>query len=92
MLAAGSQAPAFRLPCGQYHEATLDDYRGKQLVVVFYVADCHPVCTGQLLRYRELFARIAAIGRGAGSHLSRHSLVARGICQRLSAAVPDRLG
>ena len=52
MLAAGSQAPAFSLRCGPYRETTLDDYRGKRLVVVFYVADWHPVCTDQLLRYR----------------------------------------
>ena len=58
MLAAGSQAPAFSLRCGPYRETTLDDYRGKRLVVVFYVADWHPVCTGQLLRYREIVERL----------------------------------
>ena len=62
MLAAGSQAPAFSLRCGPYRETTLDDYRGKRLVVVFYVADWHPVCTGQLVRYRELLPELERLG------------------------------
>ena len=62
MLAAGSQAPAFSLRCGPYRETTLDDYRGKRLVVVFYVADWHPVCTGQLVRYRELLPELERFG------------------------------
>ena len=62
MLAAGSQAPAFSLRCGPNRETTLDDYRGKRLVVVFYVADWHPVCTGQLLRYRELLPELQRLG------------------------------
>src|SRR5205823_3170820 len=62
MLAAGSPAPAFSLRCGPYRETTLDDYRGKRLVVVFYVADWHPVCTGQLLRYRKLLPELQRLG------------------------------
>ena len=54
MLVAGSHAPTFKLKCSQYRDTTLEDYRGKQLIVAFYVADWHPVCTAQLQRYREL--------------------------------------
>ena len=62
MLAAGSQAPGFKLRQGAYRDTTLEDYRGKRLVVVFYVADWHPVCTGQLLRYRELLPELKPLG------------------------------
>jgi peroxiredoxin len=62
MIAAGSQAPAFRLRHSQYRDVTLDDLRGKRLVVVFYVADWHPVCTSQLLRYCELLAELQRLG------------------------------
>ena len=62
MLAAGSQAPAFSLRCGPYRETTLDDYHGNRLVVVFYVADWHPVCTGQLLRYRDILPELQRLG------------------------------
>src|SRR5438552_950926 len=62
MLAPGSQAPPFSLRYGPYRETTLDDYRGKRLVVVFYVADWHPVCTGQLLRSREPLPELQRLG------------------------------
>src|SRR5919202_7111110 len=62
MLIAGSQAPAFRLRCTQYRDITLDDYRGKRLIVAFYVADWHPVCTAQLQRYRELLPELQRLG------------------------------
>jgi peroxiredoxin len=54
MLVAGSHAPTFKLKCSQYRATTLEDYRGKRLILAFYVADWHPVCTAQLQRYREL--------------------------------------
>ena len=52
-LAAGTPAPDFALRCSQHCAATLDDYRGRPLVLAFYVADWHPVCTGQLERFRD---------------------------------------
>ena len=42
------------LRCGLHCDAALYDYRGKPLVVAFYVADWHPVCTTQLERYGDL--------------------------------------
>jgi peroxiredoxin len=61
-LAAGSTAPPFALRCSQHCAATLDDYRGKPLVLVFYVADWHPVCTAQLERYRDLAPELERLG------------------------------
>ena len=55
-------APPFALRCSQHCAATLDDYRGKTLVLVFYVADWHPVCTGQLERYRDFAPEFERLG------------------------------
>jgi peroxiredoxin len=60
---AGLRAPDFRLPCSQYREATLEDYRGHPLVVVFYVADWHPVCSSQLATYRELYPELIQLAQ-----------------------------
>ena len=60
--APGAPAPAFSLRCGQHCAATLDDYRGRPLVLAFYVADWHPVCTGQLERYRDLAPELDRLG------------------------------
>jgi peroxiredoxin len=40
----------------------LKDYRGRPLVVVFYVADWHPVCSAQLTRFRDLHAELTRLG------------------------------
>ena len=61
-LGAGCRAPDFSLRCSQYREATLEDYRGRPLVVVFYVADWHPVCSSQLGRYRDLCPELMRLG------------------------------
>ena len=53
-LSSGVPAPDFSLPCAQNCTATLADYHGRPLVIAFYVADWHPVCTAQLERYRDL--------------------------------------
>jgi peroxiredoxin len=39
-------------------DAALGDYRGRPLVLAFYVADWHPVCTAQLERYAGLSAEL----------------------------------
>ena len=61
-LGAGARAPAFALRCSQHCAATLDDYQGKPLVLVFYVADWHPVCTAQLERFRDLGPELDQLG------------------------------
>jgi peroxiredoxin len=62
MLATGSRAPTFALRCSQYRKARLEDYRGKRLVIAFYVADWHPVCTAQLQRYRDVAHELEDLG------------------------------
>ena len=61
-LPAGSRAPSFALRCSQYRDASLTDYRGRPLVVVFYVADWHPVCSAQLARYRDIRPELTRLG------------------------------
>jgi peroxiredoxin len=50
------------LRCSQYRDARLKDYRGRPLVVIFYVADWHPVCSAQLARYRDLHPELTRLG------------------------------
>ena len=61
-LAAGAKAPPFALPCGRHCNATLGDFRGSPLVVAFYVADWHPVCTAQWERYRDMAPEFERLG------------------------------
>jgi peroxiredoxin len=61
-LAAGAQAPPFALRCGPHRRAALDDYRGRPLVLAFYAADWHPVCTAQLERFRDLGPDLERLG------------------------------
>ena len=61
-LQAGAPAPPFALRYSQHCAMTLDDYRGKTLVLVFYVADWHPVCSGQLERYRDFAPEFERLG------------------------------
>lgn len=53
LLKAGMQAPDFRLQDqdGQWH--SLQDYAGKQLVIVFYSEDGSPTCTKQACHLRD---------------------------------------
>jgi peroxiredoxin Q/BCP len=51
----GSQAPAFRLPSSGGGEVSLDDFRGKQAVVLyFYPRDDTPGCTKEACAFRDL--------------------------------------
>jgi peroxiredoxin len=61
-LAAGALAPSFALSDTPYSRLALDDLRGRDVVVVFYVADWHPVATAQLARYQELLPELERRG------------------------------
>lgn len=58
----GAPAPSFALPCAPYCAAALDDFRGRPLVLAFYVADWHPVCEAQLALYQELLPEFERLG------------------------------
>lgn len=62
-LASGVAAPEFALPSSPSKTASLADYRGQPVVLVFYPADWSPVCGDQLALYTALqdeFARLKA--------------------------------
>jgi peroxiredoxin len=61
-LAAGALAPSFALSDTPSSRLALEDLRGRDVVVVFYVADWHPVATAQLARYQELLPELERRG------------------------------
>ena len=61
-LPPGTRAPAFTLRCGPHCVVTLDDFRGRPVVLAFYVADWHPVCGAQLALYQELRPELERLG------------------------------
>lgn len=60
-LKEGMKAPAFR---GETLEGpvSLDDYRGKTLVLYFYPKDDTPGCTTEACNFRDNFARLKSAG------------------------------
>ena len=52
-LAAGTPAPPFSLPSSTGDRLSLDEFRGRPVVLVFYPADNSPVCSSQLALYNE---------------------------------------
>jgi peroxiredoxin len=61
-LPPGAAAPAFTLPVSPDAKASLADYRGHPVVLVFYPADWSPVCGDQLALYTELTDEFARFG------------------------------
>jgi peroxiredoxin len=61
-LSPGTAAPAFALHDGLHSSATLEDFRGRIVVLVFYGVDWHPVATAQLGLYQELLPHLERLG------------------------------
>jgi len=57
----GDQEPDFTLPSTGGGEASLSDYAGKPLVLVFYPGDDTPVCTKQLNSYNDDLSQFEAL-------------------------------
>ena len=62
MLEIGTAAPSFSLPDqnGQMH--TLEEYRGKKVILYFYPKDNTPGCTKQACRFGELYPQFTEKG------------------------------
>jgi peroxiredoxin Q/BCP len=61
----GDKAPGFTLPGFDLEgrrDFSLEDYRGRPVVVVFYPGDNTPVCTEQLTSYTEDIHRFTDVG------------------------------
>lgn len=52
-LSKGDQAPAFRLVSSERKEVSLDDYRGKNVVLLFFPMAFTSVCTTELCAMRD---------------------------------------
>lgn len=52
-LAIGTPAPDFDLPAHTGEQVKLSDFRGKNLIIVFYPKDQTPGCTKQLCALRD---------------------------------------
>src|SRR5687767_9916720 len=58
----GAPAPPFELRDTPYSTIRLEDLRGRPVVLVFYVADWHPVASDQLTLYQELAPDLERLG------------------------------
>jgi peroxiredoxin len=54
VLAAGTQAPDFTLHVTPDQQLSLNELRGKPVVLAFYPADWSPVCGDQMALYNEI--------------------------------------
>lgn len=58
LLKEGTKAPDFSLPSTPDQKVSLSEFRGKNVVLVFYPADWSPVCGDQLALYNEILPMI----------------------------------
>jgi peroxiredoxin len=54
LLQAGQAAPEFALPATPDQKVSLADFRGRNLVLIFYPADWSPVCSDELAVFNEI--------------------------------------
>ena len=57
MLEEGDQAPGFTLPSDDGSSVSLEDFRGKKVVLYFYPKDDTPGCTTEACEFRDLGPR-----------------------------------
>lgn len=62
MLEAGTKAPAFALPDQDGNVHTLEEYRGKKVILYFYPRDNTPGCTKQACGFGELYPQFLEKG------------------------------
>lgn len=61
-LKVGNKAPGFTLPSGKGKYLSLDDFRGKKIVLYFYPKDDTPGCTKEACSFRDNLVRIKKSG------------------------------
>ena len=62
MLETGTKAPSFSLPDQNGKTHTLEDYRGKKVILYFYPKDNTPGCTKQACNFGELYPQFQEKG------------------------------
>jgi len=58
----GDEAPGFELPGTGGRKYSLEDYRGKGVILAFYPGDFTTVCTKQFCSYRDNGDQLAGLG------------------------------
>jgi peroxiredoxin len=61
-LPAGTPAPAFTLPSTPDQRVSLDELRGRPVILAFYPADWSPVCGDQMAFYNEILPEFRRAG------------------------------
>jgi peroxiredoxin len=61
-LSNGAQAPGFELRTTPDQAVSLEDFRGRRLILAFYPADWSPVCGDQLALYNEVLPEFQRLG------------------------------
>ncbi|MVN23459.1 redoxin domain-containing protein [Mucilaginibacter arboris] len=54
MLQKGTKAPEFELSSGDGENISLQDFKGKNLIMAFYPADWSPVCSDEMALFNEM--------------------------------------
>ena len=62
MLEAGAKAPRFKLPSDEGRTVSLDDLKGKKIVLYFYPKDDTSGCTAQACEFRDKWKSVQAAG------------------------------
>ncbi len=58
----GSKAPDFTLPDPDLNMKSLQDFRGKKVVLAFFPAAMSPVCTKEMCSFRDSFGELSQAG------------------------------
>ena len=58
----GDSAPSFELPDTALKMRTLDEFKGKKIVLSFFVAASSPVCETELCTFRDSWDEISNLG------------------------------
>ena len=62
ILKIGDDAPSFMLPDSQGNQISLNDFKGKWIVLYFYPKDDTPGCTTEACHFRDDFKLLESLG------------------------------
>lgn len=58
----GDKAPSFELVDTDLKMRTLDEFKGKKIVLSFFVAASSPVCTNEMCTFRDSLSELSGLG------------------------------